>query len=105
MFLEQMIKQTCEANENLRVLDLCAAPGGKSTLLSEIIGTDSLLVSNDAIRSRSVILSETLTKWGSGNILVTQSDPAAFARLPGILMLFLLTHHVQERGCSGVISH
>src|SRR5664279_5524996 len=72
MFLEQMVKQVCDTTGNIRVLDLCAAPGGKSTILCELIGQGSLLISNDAIRSRAVILAETLSKWGSGNCLVTQ---------------------------------
>ena len=96
MFLQQIIKQICETTGNIRILDLCAAPGGKSTLLSEIIGPDSLLISNDAIRSRSVILAETLTKWGPGNILVTQNDPAAFAKLPGYFDVIFV-----DAPCSG----
>ena len=96
MFLEQMIKQLCETTGTLRILDLCAAPGGKSTLLSEIIGPDNLLVSNDAIRSRSAILAETITKWGYGNTLVTQNDPAAFAKLPGYFDVIFV-----DAPCSG----
>ena len=96
MFLEQMIKQLCETTGTLRILDLCAAPGGKSTLLSEIMGPDNLLVSNDAIRSRSAILAETITKWGYGNTLVTQNDPAAFAKLPGYFDVIFV-----DAPCSG----
>jgi 16S rRNA C967 or C1407 C5-methylase (RsmB/RsmF family)/NOL1/NOP2/fmu family ribosome biogenesis protein len=96
MFLEQVIKQTSGVNERLRVLDLCAAPGGKSTHLSDIIGLDSLLISNDAIRSRAAILSETLTKWGSGNTLVTQSDPSAFGKIPGYFDIIVV-----DAPCSG----
>ncbi len=96
MFLEQVIRQTCSLKENLKVLDLCAAPGGKSTLLAEIISPDSLLVSNDAIRPRSVILAETITKWGSGNVLVTQNDPSSFAKLPGYFDLIVV-----DAPCSG----
>lgn len=96
MFLEQLIKQTCGTTGNLRILDLCAAPGGKSTLLSEIIGKDSLLISNDAIKSRSVVLAETLTKWGAGNFLVTQNDPSAFSRLPGYFDIIVV-----DAPCSG----
>jgi 16S rRNA C967 or C1407 C5-methylase (RsmB/RsmF family)/NOL1/NOP2/fmu family ribosome biogenesis protein len=96
MFLEQVIKQTCDISENLRVLDLCAAPGGKSILLSEIIGPENLLVSNDAIRSRSVILAETITKWGCSNTLVSQNDPAAFSKLPGYFDVIFV-----DAPCSG----
>ena len=96
MFLEQTVKKTCDLTGNLRVLDLCAAPGGKSTILSEIIGQDSLLISNDAIRSRAAILAETLAKWGSGNILVTQNDPAAFGKLKGYFDLIVV-----DAPCSG----
>jgi 16S rRNA C967 or C1407 C5-methylase (RsmB/RsmF family)/NOL1/NOP2/fmu family ribosome biogenesis protein len=96
MFLEQVMKQSSELNGNLKVLDLCAAPGGKSTHLSDIIGPDSLLITNDVIRSRAAILAETVTKWGSGNVLVTQNDPAAFARLPGYFDIILV-----DAPCSG----
>jgi NOL1/NOP2/fmu family ribosome biogenesis protein len=83
MFLEQVIRQTADLNEKLKVLDLCAAPGGKSTHISDLIGSDGFMVANEAIRSRATILAETLTKWGAGNTLVTQNDPGAFGRLPG----------------------
>jgi len=96
MFLEQALKQTKASLNNIRVLDLCGAPGGKSTLLSDLIGPDSLLVTNEVIRSRSLILAETITKWGLGNTLVTQNDPAQFARLPGYFDVILI-----DAPCSG----
>jgi 16S rRNA C967 or C1407 C5-methylase (RsmB/RsmF family)/NOL1/NOP2/fmu family ribosome biogenesis protein len=96
MFLEEVIRQTCDLNKDLKVLDLCAAPGGKSTLLSDIIGPDNLLVANEPIRSRAVILAETLTKWGSGSTVVTQNDPSAFGRLSGYFDIILV-----DAPCSG----
>ena len=82
--------------QDIRILDLCAAPGGKSTHLSEIIGSGSLLVANDAIRSRAAILSETISKWGAGNVLVTQNDPSSFGRLPGYFDMIVI-----DAPCSG----
>ena len=96
MFLEQAILQTIDSLENIRVLDLCGAPGGKSTHLSDLIGPDNLLVANETIRSRAAILAETLTKWGSGNTIVTQNDPAVFGRLSGYFDIIIV-----DAPCSG----
>ena len=65
-------------NERLAALDLCAAPGGKSTHLVSLMGQDSLLVSNEVIKSRAVILADNIAKWGTGNVVVTNNDPADF---------------------------
>ena len=81
MFLEQALKQTIDIAAPLRVLDLCAAPGGKSTHIQSLLSKDSLLVSNDVIRSRGSILKDNIIKWGSENVIVTNNDPKDFARL------------------------
>lgn len=96
MFLAEVIRQTADTSENLRVLDLCAAPGGKSTHISEIINADSLLIANDAIRSRAAILSETLSKWGAVKVLVTQNDPSSFGKLQGYFDIIVV-----DAPCSG----
>lgn len=96
MFLEQALKQTTDLAQNIRVLDLCAAPGGKSTLIQSLITPDSLLVSNDVIKSRAGILEENLTKWGAVNTIVTNNDPAHFAKLENFFDVLVI-----DAPCSG----
>ena len=79
MFLEQAIRSF--VSEPVRCLDLCAAPGGKSTHLLSLLPEGSLLVSNEVIRSRSNILAENLTKWGNPNSIVTNNDPEEIGHL------------------------
>lgn len=81
MFLEQALKQTIDLSEPLKVLDLSAAPGGKSTHIESILSKDSLLVSNEVIRSRANILRDNIIKWGAENVVVTNNDPRDFAVL------------------------
>ncbi len=59
----------------LRVLDACAAPGGKSTLLLDLLSErDDVLVSNEPISKRNAVLRQNLGKWGYTNTLVSQCD-------------------------------
>lgn len=81
MFLEQVLTQCADVTKDLRVLDLCAAPGGKSTLVQNLITPGSLLVCNEVIKQRLSVLEENITRWGAANIVVTGSAPADFARL------------------------
>lgn len=81
MALEAVIKQAVDLQDDLAVLDLCAAPGGKSTHLASLISENSLLVSNEVIRSRATILAENLQKWGYPNMVITNNDPQDFDRL------------------------
>ena len=64
-----------------RVLDLCAAPGGKSTLWRTLLPDEALLVANEPVKARANILAENLTKWGHPNTVVTNAYPADFGRL------------------------
>ena len=73
MFLEQAIRHY--VTQPVRCLDLCAAPGGKSTHLAACLPEGSLLVSNEVIRSRSHILAENIAKWGTPDSIVTNNDP------------------------------
>ncbi len=96
MFLEQAIKQTVDLSQPLRVLDLCAAPGGKSTHLLSLINDQSLLVTNETIRSRATILAENVCKWGNINAVVTNNDPEDFQRLNGFFDVIVI-----DAPCSG----
>ena len=71
MFLQQVLEQY--VNTSSIVLDLCAATGGKRILISEYLGRDGLLLSNEVVRQRVFILSENIQKWGNGNTIVTHN--------------------------------
>ncbi|MBB6003631.1 RsmB/NOP family class I SAM-dependent RNA methyltransferase [Arcicella rosea] len=90
MYLEQVLKSTVDLSQDLKVLDLCAAPGGTSTLIASLITPDSLLICNDVIQTRSNHLSDNLTKWGTMNTIVTNNDPKDFMRLFGFFDVLLI---------------
>lgn len=81
MFIEQACKALPVKPQ--RVLDLCAAPGGKSTLWRALLPDETLLVCNEPIHSRAMILAENLAKWGHPHIAVTNAYGRDFAALPG----------------------
>lgn len=96
MLLEQALIQAVDVNSSLRILDLSAAPGGKSTHLLSLISKDSILVSNEVIRSRTFILFENIQKWGYSNVVVTNNDPQDFKRLEGFFDVIVV-----DAPCSG----
>ena len=63
----------------LRVLDVCAAPGGKSTHYATLVGDEGLVVANEINRSRAAVLADNARKWGLGNMVVTCNDSAHVA--------------------------
>ena len=81
MFLEQAFKSIPSIDRPIKVLDLCAAPGGKSTHLLSLMNKESLLVSNELIASRNHILRQNLSRWGNANVVVTQNKAEDFAKL------------------------
>lgn len=78
-FVGYLLRPIVERTPRLRLLDLCAAPGGKSTLYSSLVGCDGLVVANEINRQRAAVLADNVRKWGVGNVAVTNNDPAHFA--------------------------
>ena len=69
------------SNRNLKILDLCAAPGGKSTALLSWLNGQGFLLANEVIKSRASILRDSISRWGYANAAVSSNDPQQFGRL------------------------
>lgn len=104
MSIEKLVKifsdryiRTQDSNEHLKILDLCAAPGGKSTHLLSLFDQDStLFILNEVIRSRVITLADNVAKWGHSNVVVTNNDASDFKPLRGYFDLI-----VADLPCSG----
>ena len=79
MFLDRVLRQYA-AKMPVRMLDLCAAPGGKSTVARAALAEGSLLVSNEPMRQRAQILAENIQKQGHPDTIVTNNYPQDFRR-------------------------
>ncbi|MCQ2238440.1 MAG: rRNA cytosine-C5-methyltransferase [Bacteroidaceae bacterium] len=94
MFLSQVVRT--HVDKPVVALDMCAAPGGKSTLLCDNLPDGSLLVTNEFVRARAHVLAENMTKWGNPDVIVTSNGADAFAEL-GQTFDFILV----DAPCSG----
>lgn len=96
MFLDYVIKKIFSNNPPPeKIIDLCAAPGGKTALLAAAL-PDSLIISNEVIKTRVSVLAENISKWGSDHVIVTNNDPKDFKKLPGFFNLMVI-----DAPCSG----
>ena len=81
MFLDEVLRQTLTSYFITHTsLDLCAAPGGKTTLLRSALPEDCVLYSNEPIRNRANILLENVEKWGYKNHFVTNAYPRDYRK-------------------------
>lgn len=95
-FIEFALKQTLDFSSPRKVLDLCAAPGGKSTLINSLLNNESLLVANELIKSRADVLVQNLAKWGTNNTVVTNNDPSRYSELKNFFDVIVV-----DAPCSG----
>jgi len=98
MFIEQFITQyQRERGEIKTAIDLCAAPGGKSTHISSLLSANSLIISNEIVKNRAFILVENVQKWGNLNHVVLNENPDKLSeKLAGWADLLLI-----DAPCSG----
>lgn len=95
MYLQQVLN-TLSLPENPVILDLSAAPGGKSTLIASFLKHKGVLLANEINRSRAYILSENLSKWGYANTFVCNHKPSDLKELKGQIDVLLV-----DAPCSG----
>ena len=97
MFIDHIFKFIRpDFNDTIKVLDLCAAPGGKSTLISSALNDGDLLVANEIIKTRVPVLCDNLNRWGKANTIISNNDPKDFVRLNGFFNMILV-----DAPCSG----
>jgi 16S rRNA C967 or C1407 C5-methylase (RsmB/RsmF family)/NOL1/NOP2/fmu family ribosome biogenesis protein len=95
MYLENALAQLTLPEQPV-VLDLSAAPGGKSTLIASFLDHKGVLIANEINRSRAYILSENLTKWGYANVFVCNHKPSELSALQGQVDVLVI-----DAPCSG----
>ena len=79
MFIHHVLRHLVK--EPVRYLDLCAAPGGKTTTAISALPQGSMVVANEIVNARARVLCENLQKWGAPRCVVTCNAPHHFGRL------------------------
>jgi 16S rRNA C967 or C1407 C5-methylase (RsmB/RsmF family)/NOL1/NOP2/fmu family ribosome biogenesis protein len=96
MFIEFALTSCIDFNQTLLAFDVCASPGGKSTLLNSLLNKDSALVANEIVKQRSDVLAQNLGKWGTSNVVVTNNDPSSYSEINDVFDIILV-----DAPCSG----
>lgn len=95
MFIHHLVSTVLQDKTGLMALDLCAAPGGKTTLLSSLPHF-RLVLANEIIQTRVPVLQENTIKWGAGHVFVSNNDPSDFEKMGAMFDLVLV-----DAPCSG----
>ena len=79
MFIGHVLR-TLAGGEPLCYLDLCAAPGGKTTAALDALPTGSLVVANELVPARARVRRDNVVRWGNPGAVVTNATPRALGR-------------------------
>lgn len=96
MLIGYALQQKVDFSKSLKILDLCAAPGGKSTLLASLMNEKSILLCNEVIKNRVSILKENIGKWGNPNVMVSNHEVEEMGELESFFDVILI-----DAPCSG----
>ena len=95
MFIHHALTELLAGQIDLKALDLCASPGGKTTLLASIPNF-RLVLANEIIQTRVPALYENVVKWGAPHVFVSNNDPRDFEKVGGMFDVVLV-----DAPCSG----
>ncbi|TAH27956.1 MAG: rRNA methyltransferase [Cytophagales bacterium] len=96
MFVGETLRQILPIEKDLKILDLCAAPGGKSTHILSLLSDNSFLMSNEINRQRCQVLSENMARLGKANYVITNQSPENIGKWKGIFDAIVV-----DAPCSG----
>lgn len=96
MFLEVLFRAVGGDKGGLRILDMCASPGGKTTHISSLAGPGSIVIANESVRTRIGALVENTIRWGAPNTVVSNNDPDDFGELSSYFDIAIV-----DAPCSG----
>ena len=96
MFIEHALKSCIDFDATLLAFDVCASPGGKSTLLNSLLNNESALIANEVVKQRADVLAQNISKWGTSNVVVTNNDPSSYSEMENVFDIILV-----DAPCSG----